>query len=551
MASALLTVGTVSLWEGNHKEALDYLQNCLTLYRELKERVFTADALITIGQVYSATGNYAQSFNYYDQAMAILKVLNDKPRLEDLLTSMGTLYAEQGDYEKMVDYLNKALEIAREINDQMAIATILVNEGIAYREQGEYEKALKSLQESLRIAEEINSPGFTIYPQAALGAVYRLQGKYDQALDYLKRSLTVAEQVGDKAETATILFHLGELHNSRGDYVKAIEFSDRAASLSTQINLPQTCYLALTEKGKALRALKQPDQAQKSFLEAVATMEQLRSQVSGGEHDYQRFFQNRVSPYYEMIDLFIDRNDPAQALVYAERAKARVLLDVLRNGRVKVNKLMSREEQLEERRLYGDLISLNAQVSAERVRQVPDEARAKELEISTQKARNAYEEFQVSLYAAHPELKVKQGLLPQFAMQDASTLIPDNKTVLLEYACAGERTFLFVLTRDSRRQSKIEIKTYTIKAGRGALSKLVGNFRNLLAVNHPGFRQPGQRLYELLVKPIERHLSGKTTVCIVPDGPLWELPFQALQTTADKFLQELYAIYYAPSLQVL
>jgi CHAT domain len=40
-------------------------------------------------------------------------------------------------------------------------------------------------------------------------------------------------------------------------------------------------------------------------------------------------------------------------------------------------------------------------------------------------------------------------------------------------------------------------------------------------------------------------------VCIVADGPLWELSFQALQTPANKFLQELYAIYYTPSLQVL
>lgn len=551
IASALLTIGTVNLWEGNHKEALYHLQSCLTLYKELNEPVFTADALITIGQVYSVTGHYAQSFNYYNQAMGILKTLNDKPRLEDLFTSMGTLYAEQGDYEKMVDYLNQALEIAKEINDQMAIATILVNEGIAYREQGDYEKALKPLQESLKIAEEINSPGFTIYPQAALGAVYRLQGKYDLALDYLKRSLALAEQVGDKAETATILFHLGELHNSKRDYVKAIEYSDRAASLSKQINLPQTCYLALTEKGKALRALEQPDLAQKNILEAVATIEQLRSQVSGGEHDYQRFFQNRVSPYHEMIDLFFDRNDPAQALVYAERAKARVLLDVLRNGRVNINKLMSRDEQLEEQRLYVDLISLNAQVNAGKMRQPPDDMYAKGLETQLQKARNAYEEFQVNLYAAHPEMKVKQGLLPQFTMQDASTLIPDDRTALLEYAVKDDRTFLFVLTRDSKRQSKIEIRAYSIKAGRDELSKLVGNFRKLLAVNHPGFRKPAEQLYELLVKPVERQLGGKTTVCIVPDGPLWELPFQALQASADKFLQELYAIYYAPSLQVL
>jgi len=40
-------------------------------------------------------------------------------------------------------------------------------------------------------------------------------------------------------------------------------------------------------------------------------------------------------------------------------------------------------------------------------------------------------------------------------------------------------------------------------------------------------------------------------VCIVPDGPLWNLPFQALLTTDDKYLLELYAIFYAPSIQAL
>ncbi len=40
-------------------------------------------------------------------------------------------------------------------------------------------------------------------------------------------------------------------------------------------------------------------------------------------------------------------------------------------------------------------------------------------------------------------------------------------------------------------------------------------------------------------------------MCVIPDGLLWDLPFQALQNNADEYLLELYAIYYAPSLQVL
>jgi len=79
----------------------------------------------------------------------------------------------------------------------------------------------------------------------------------------------------------------------------------------------------------------------------------------------------------------------------------------------------------------------------------------------------------------------------------------------------------------------------------------VDEFRKLVAGNHPGFRKPGERLYDMLVKPAERDLEGKATLSIIPDGILWELPFQALPTQSNKYLLELYAIYYAPSLQVL
>jgi tetratricopeptide (TPR) repeat protein len=340
--------------------------------------------------------------------------LNEKQRLENLLTSIATLYAEQGDYEKMFDYLDQGLQLAKEINDQMGMATILLNKGIAYREQGNYEAALNPLQQSLQIGKEVESLGFIIYTQTALGSIYQLQGKYDLASEYLKRGLSMAEQVGDQSEAAAILWHLGELHHSQGDDPKAIEMADRAAALAGRIDLPGISYLALTLKGKTYLALKQPALAQQSLQNAISMIEQLRSQVSGGEQEHQRFFQNRVAPYYEMINLFIAQNNPAQALAYAERAKARVLLDVLRNGRINISRLMSQQEQLEERRLYSEIVALNAQVNAEKMRQPPDHTRIEEIEMRLQRARNAYEEFQVTLFAAHPELKMKRGLLPPF-----------------------------------------------------------------------------------------------------------------------------------------
>jgi CHAT domain-containing protein len=60
-----------------------------------------------------------------------------------------------------------------------------------------------------------------------------------------------------------------------------------------------------------------------------------------------------------------------------------------------------------------------------------------------------------------------------------------------------------------------------------------------------------RELYTLLFGPAAAQLAGKTNVVIVPDGPLWDLPFQALQNGNNKYLAEQTAVSYAPSLTAL
>ena len=55
--------------------------------------------------------------------------------------------------------------------------------------------------------------------------------------------------------------------------------------------------------------------------------------------------------YREMVALLVEAGQPDAALTFAERAKGRVLLDVLRHGRADVNRVMTPAERAEERRL--------------------------------------------------------------------------------------------------------------------------------------------------------------------------------------------------------
>ncbi len=77
------------------------------------------------------------------------------------------------------------------------------------------------------------------------------------------------------------------------------------------------------------------------------------------------------------------------------------------------------------------------------------------------------------------------------------------------------------------------------------------DFRQQLASRSLGFRRPARELYDLLLKPSESDLKGKTRLVVVPDAGLWELPFQALQTAEGRYLIEQAEVSYGQSLTVL
>ena len=105
--------------------------------------------------------------------------------------------------------------------------------------------------------------------------------------------------------------------------------------------------------------MNRPDKAIHSLEEAIHTIETLRIDVAGGEQEQQRFFEDKVVPYNMMVDFLVQKKGTeAEALSYAERAKARALLDVLQSGRTTITGTMTPEELNQERNLNRKLISV-------------------------------------------------------------------------------------------------------------------------------------------------------------------------------------------------
>lgn len=236
-----------------------------------------------------------------------------------------------------------------------------------------------------------------------------------------------------------------------------------------------------------------------------------------------------------------------EALKVAERAKARTLAEIMQTGKIDLRKRMTEEERQQEEELRKQIARLNIALRSLQNQPNPDQQQVKHLQERIAEARRAYESFRREIYLKHPDIAVLKVELPPITVKQLTELMPDEKTALLEFVVGDDQSFVFIIVR---KNGQPVVTVQPIKVSRDELTKLVKSFREQLAKQALKFTE-ATTLYNLLIAPLEKMLTGKKVLCIVPDSALWELPFAALRDKSGKFLVERFAISYAPSLTTL
>ncbi len=136
---------------------------------------------------------------------------------------------------------------------------------------------------------------------------------------------------------------------------------------------------------------------------------------------------------------------------------------------------------------------------------------------------------------------------------DVQKRLPKN-TVMLEYALGDTASLLWVIDKKNARVFEIP--------NRAALETDVERFRD--AIRRPGagdavLRETARGLYQALVLPAELHIGKADRLLIVPDGFLFEIPFETLLTAdADPgtdwrdlpYITRSFETVYAPSASI-
>jgi CHAT domain-containing protein len=528
---------------GRFPEGLAENAKSLALYREIKDNRGASFVLSNTCGAHRVMGDLRRAAAECEEAYQLSKGLPDGVAAGVGLGNLGPVAAEQGNFAAAREYLEESIRLHQEKGDLRLLGTSLLNIGPVYRALGEYEKAFAAYERAVALTTQVSDFSGRSMALFNRAAMYTTLGRYEEALKDLREGLGQRDKFDSKYETGYGLINISRLESHLGDTEGGCRDADQALAIGRQYQSGHLIWAALNARGACEMKRNNLAKAREVLEGAVAQIESVRSLAGGGDETGQSFMTDKIEPYHNLLTVQLQLGQPEQAFATAERARARQLVDTVRRGKTQSFLSMTAEEQGEEKRLGDGLARLDGRVAA------TSGAAKTEALTAWDKAKHDFEAFRAHLYAVHPELEARRGESPPLTVAETADLLPDAGTVVIEFAVLKHAIQIFTVERGA--DGKPSLKTHAVEWERDALAKEVLAFREQLAKRDLEYRTAAAALYRKLLGPASAELRGKSTIVLVPDGVLWNLPFQALVRPDGTHLLERQTVFYTPSLTFL
>lgn len=545
-SSALFDLAITERNRGNIDEAVRLANEAIPFATAANDDLVIAKIWNALASIELSRGHFDQALIYSNKAIPVTERTGKFEPIYGTLLNMGNIYRAAGDLNRAQQLLQRVVDASEKEKNLRLLGSGLNNLAGIYKDLGEVDKALETFKRSLALKEQVNDRRGMVTTLENIGTIYRNRKQAAEGFAYYQRALKLATEMGETEAIARISTNLAFMGLNDDAPHFALYFATYGAEVAKVVQEDQTRIHALTARGDAEQVLERYDAARKSYEEALALTEAERKTIVTAQAR-QGFLDLMLQPYLELVHLMYVTHDGESALRYAEAAKARVLLDVLQDGKFDRSKVLTADERSRENQLQNVVDNTSVQL----IRLSGNHAPASKVRAEQQnleKQRIALEGFEAELHRKHPELSALRGEV-EFAGAKTVQAAVDANTALLEHVVGDEATFVIVATRGTN--GKVRTSIHAIQIDSKVLAKEVQTLRTRIANRDLGVLASCAEMFDKLVGPAWNEVKSKARLVIVPDGALWELPFQALRTPGGKYVIEQTAVSYAPSITSL
>jgi CHAT domain-containing protein/tetratricopeptide (TPR) repeat protein len=535
-AQTLNNIGEVYWSLREMRKALEKYNEALPLRRAIGARRGEAVTLNNIGVVYRSLGEMQKALEKYNEALPLYQAVGDRRGEAETLNNIGVVYWSLGEMRKALEKYNEAVPLSRVVGDRRVEAATLSNIGVVYRSLGETQKALEKYNEALPIYQAVGDRSGEAGALNRIGTVYWSLGEMQKALEKYNEALPLRREVGDSSGEAATLNYIGLVYDSLGETQKALEKFNEALPLRRAVGDRYGEADTLLGIARVEEKRGNLTQARQTIEQAVGLIESLRTNIAGQELRAS-YFASRQEFYETYIELLMQMHKQNQdavfdavALAVSERARARSLLELLKESRADIRQgvdgsLLERERYLQQR--------LNARAAAQVTllnrKHTPEQADAAAKEIAAITAE--YEEVQAQIRARSPRYAALTQPQP-LGLTEIQQQALDEDTLLLEYALGEKRSYLWLVSQRSIDSYELPPRAEIEAATRRVYEMLTARPKRGTPPD-PQFIAQARALSGMLLGPVASRLGGKRLVVVAP-GALSYLPFAALPSPEDK-----------------
>ncbi|HEY9748064.1 MAG TPA: tetratricopeptide repeat protein [Allocoleopsis sp.] len=527
-ATALNNIGVSYTYLDDYPKALQAYQQALAIRHKIGDRRGEGLTLSNLGGVYDNQGQYAQGLTYYEQALAIRREVGDRAGEGVTLNSLAYTYDVLGQYQKSLELYQQALAIRREIGDRAGEGITLNNLGRLYSKQQQLTQALEMYQQALAIHEAIGNRATQGVTLNNIGEIYRMQQQIQQALQSYQQSLAIRREIGDRSGQGVALNNMGTAYLDSGQFPQALQAYQQALEIFQAIGDRPNEATTLGNIGVLYQQQRQYPQAEQALWGAVTALESLRPGLS--DANKVSIFETQAGHYRLLQQVLIAQQKTEAALEVSERGRSRAFVELLaaRLAKSAANALPN--------------LPASQPPNLKQIQQIARQHRATLVEYSilseaiAGKGRSQLQETQLLIWVVQPDGKVlfRQANLKPLWQQNLSAPKPLAQLADLVIAARGA--------------IGVGGRGLTFVENTALIEQIAANTRDdSLNV------QQLQQLHQVLIQPIADLLptDPQAPVIFVPQGPLFLVPFAALQDSKGKYLIEQHTILTAPAIQVL
>ena len=486
--------------------------------------------------------------------------------------NLGLAYRDQGQTEQAISVHNKALKFYSIQGLSAKWADTQNYLGNAYSDQGQigeaeameaYENALKvCIPETEKWAEIKNN----------LAVEYCKKGQIDQAIASYQDNLTVYTRDKFPERWAVTQYNLGHAYSEGGQIDNAITSFQSALKVYTPTDFPMECVYSGGSLGHMTFAAGRWAQAIEGYGVAIEAVEQRREWASSDSRK-QGILSDEIAVYANMVQACINIDHLEKAIEYVERSKTRNLVELLASRDLCPKgdfpktilhelKRLRQEIAAEQRRIdTAGADGIGGGMKGDGHSQFPTNLPFSTE--STDRARLNVLQQQLDdlitqqIQPIDPTFRLTQRVQP-INFQQIQQLLPDDKTVLIEWYITGNNFLTFIITSQNRGitiwQSSLEdeqtLLNWTIEYLQSYAQPFKKHWQDNLKSNL-------NHLAEILhLEEILTHIPDTyDRVILIPHQFLHLFPLHALPlpNQKDKCLVDKFprGVRYAPSCQLL